>query len=188
MKLRVVLTVPNILTLIRFLAIPVLAYLINSGDAYNTVAFILFLSIWLTDMLDGYIARRFNQTSEFGKLFDPLVDKLFQFTTAVMMTVVGKLPLWVPVFIFIKELLMIIGSTILLKKHEMVVYARWYGKLATILFVVAFASLFFLPQEPKGLANYIFIVPVSWSLYAYIRYGLNYLLPRLANRRRSRLG
>ncbi|MEA4888490.1 MAG: CDP-alcohol phosphatidyltransferase family protein [Clostridiaceae bacterium] len=177
MKLRFELTVPNILTLIRFLAIPVLACLIKAGDPYNTMALILFLAIWLTDMLDGYIARRFNQISEFGKLFDPLVDKLFQLTTAVMMTWVGKLPLWVPLFIFCKELLMIAGSAVLLKRFELVVYAKWYGKLATILFVVAFASLFFLTREQSYLANYIFIIPVLWSFYAYVRYALSYLQP-----------
>ena len=91
MKLRFEWTIPNILTLIRFLAIPVLAYLIFLGDAYNIVAFILFVCIWLTDMLDGYIARHYNQITEFGKLFDPLVDKVFQLTTAIMLAAVDKL-------------------------------------------------------------------------------------------------
>ncbi len=171
MRLRFELTVPNILTMIRFLAIPVLAYLIDAGDAYNTMAFILFLAIWVTDVLDGYIARRFNQATEFGKLFDPLVDKLFQLTTAVMMYVAGRLPLWVPLFILIKELLMIIGSALLFRKTKLVVYAKWYGKVSTVLFVAAFASLFFLPRDQTQLASYIFIIPVAWSLYAYVRYG-----------------
>ncbi len=183
MKLRIELTVPNLLTLIRFLAIPVLAYLMLKGDKYNTVAFILFLSIWFTDMLDGYIARHFNQISEFGKLFDPLVDKLFQFTTAVMMFLIGKLPLWVPIFIFAKEILMIVGSAILLRKQELVVFAKWYGKLATVLFVMAFAALFFLPPGRADLASYLFILPVGWSLYAYIRYGIAYLFPFLRRKK-----
>jgi cardiolipin synthase (CMP-forming) len=175
MDLRFRPTVPNILTLIRFLAIPVLAYLIHAGDEYNTVAFIVFAAIWLTDLLDGYIARHFNQMTEFGKLFDPLVDKLFQFTTAVMMCLVGKLPLWVPLFIFIREMLMIIGSAILYKKRETVVFAKWYGKVATVLFVAAFAALFFLKQDQAWLGGVIFILPVAWSLYAYLRYGFQYI-------------
>ena len=178
MKLKFEPTVPNILTLIRFLAIPVLAYYILAGDKYNTVAFILFVSIWFTDLLDGWIARHYNQITEFGKLFDPLVDKIFQFTTALMMFIVGKLPFWVPLFLFVKELLMIIGGAILLKK-KMVVHARWYGKLATVLFVLAFASIFFLKQEQRYLSNFIFIVPVTWSLVAYIQYGIQNMLPVL---------
>lgn len=186
MKLRFEWTIPNILTLIRFLAIPVLAYLIYKGDTYNTVAFVLFVAIWLTDMLDGYIARHYHQITEFGKLFDPLVDKVFQLTTAVMLALVGKLPLWVPVFIFLKELLMVVGSWILLKKKELVVYAKWYGKMATILFVAAFAFLFFLPRDEAALAGYIFIPPVVCSLYAYLRYGLDALLPAMKERKESR--
>lgn len=174
MKLRFVPNVPNILTLIRLLAIPVLAYLIYAGDEYNIVAFIMFAAIWLTDLLDGFIARHFNQMTEFGKLFDPLVDKLFQFVTAIMMFVVGKLPIWVPIVIFIKELLMIIGSTMILKKNETVVFAEWFGKLGTILFVAAFACLFFLTSEQRWLGAYIFIAPIIWSLYACFRYFLAY--------------
>jgi cardiolipin synthase len=179
MKLKVEPSVPNILTLIRLLAIPVLAYYILAGDEYNNVAFILFASIWATDMLDGWIARHFNQTTEFGKLFDPLVDKIFQLITAIMMSIVGKLPLWVPLFIFLKELLMVIGSTLLLRKKDLVVHARWYGKLATSLFVIAFASLFLLHKDQRYLANYIFIVPIVWSLYAYYLYGRQNVLPLL---------
>lgn len=177
MNLRFEPTVPNILTLIRLLAIPVLAYLIYAGDEYNIVAFIVFASIWLTDLLDGYIARRFNQTTEFGKLFDPLVDKIFQLVTAVMMCIVHKMPIWVPIVIFGKELAMVIGSSILLRKWNLVVFSKWYGKLATVLFVLAFAALFFLPADQVWLANYIFIVPIGWSAYCHVRYGLTYFTP-----------
>lgn len=176
---------PNYLTLVRFLAIPVLAYLIYQGEANYTMAFILFAAIWLTDLLDGYIARRYHQVSEFGKLFDPLVDKVFQFTTAVMMCVVGRLPLWVPLFIFGKELLMIIGSAVLFRKKRLVVFAAWYGKIATFLFVLAFSSLFFLPEDQLHLAHAIFVVPVAWSLYAYFRYGFKYLWPILQKKQRT---
>ena len=174
MKLRVVLTIPNLLTLIRLLAIPVLARLIYVGQPYDLVAFLLFLGIWLTDMLDGYIARKYNQITEFGKLFDPFVDKLFQLTTAVMMCVVGKLPLWVPLVIGVKELAMILGSLFLLREKDKVVYARWYGKAATVLFVAAFASLFFLPENAVWLSHYIFVPPMAMSLFAYVCYGINF--------------
>ena len=182
MKLKFVPNVPNILTLIRFLAIPALALLIYAGDDCNLAAFFLFAGIWLTDMLDGFIARRFNQITEFGKLFDPLVDKLFQLTTAVMMSVVGKLPIWVPLIIFFKELLMVAGSALLLKKKSTVVFAQWYGKVGTVLFVMAFAALFFLTNEQRWLADYIFIIPIAWSLYVCVRYTMAYLQPFIDNR------
>jgi cardiolipin synthase (CMP-forming) len=174
MKMRVVLTVPNLLTLIRLLGIPVLVYLIFRGDDYRLAAFILFGLIWATDFLDGYIARRFNQISEFGKLFDPFVDKLFQLATAVAMYRVDILPFWVPLFIFVREMIMIVGGLIIFQKQDVVVFAKWYGKVATFLFIVAFCSLFFLKAGQTVLAGNIFILPVAWSLFAYILYGINF--------------
>ena len=182
-KLKFEPTIPNILTLIRFMAIPVLAWYIYAGDDYKLVAFILFVSIWLTDMLDGYIARRFNQVSDFGKLFDPFVDKIFQLSTAVAMCTAGKLPIWVPLFIGIKELMMVIGSALLFRKQERVVYAEWFGKLATVLFVIAFALAFWLPAGNPWLADVIFILPAFWSGYAYIRYGLSNIVPLLRKKK-----
>ncbi len=178
MKKSEIITIPNILTLIRLLAIPVLARLIYMGQPYDLLAFIFFMGIWLTDMLDGYIARKYDQITEFGKLFDPFVDKLFQLTTAIMMYVVGKLPLWIPLLIAAKELAMIIGGLLLLRRFDKVVPARWYGKLATVLFVAAFAVLFFLPPGYYWLTNYIFILPLFFSLYSYVGYGINYIKVR----------
>lgn len=174
-------TVPNIITSVRFAAIPFMAYYIyasvNISDDYNLIAFILFIAIWATDLLDGYIARSFNQVSDFGKLFDPFVDKLFQFVAALMMSVVGKLPYWVPVIIFVKELMMIAGGAVLLKKYRLVVYSKWYGKLATVLFVVAFCVLFFIPKENISLSGYLFILPLAISLFSYVKYGFDNVIP-----------
>ncbi len=179
-------TVPNIITSIRFVAIPFMAYYIYASvsinEDYNIVAFILFISIWATDVLDGYIARNFNQVSDFGKLFDPFVDKLFQFVTALMMAIVHKLPFWVPVIIFIKELLMIVGGTVLFKKYRLVVYSKWYGKLATVLFVLAFCVLFFLPRDMISKSGYLFILPIGISFFAYIKYGFDNVIPVIYRR------
>jgi len=179
-------TVPNIITSIRFVAIPFMAYYIyasvNISDDYNIIAFILFISIWATDVLDGYIARNFNQVSDFGKLFDPFVDKLFQFVTALMMSIVHKLPFWVPVIILIKELLMIVGGTVLFKKYRLVVYSKWYGKLATVMFVLAFCILFFIPKQMISKSGYLFIIPIGISFFAYIKYGFDNVIPVIYRR------
>lgn len=175
MRLKFEATIPNFLTLLRFLAIPVMAWFIQAGDQYNLLSFVMFIAIWLTDLLDGYIARNFNQTSDFGKLFDPLVDKIFQLTLAIVMCLTGRLPLWVPIFLAVRELMMIIGSALIYRRHEMVVYAKWYGKVTTVLFVAAFAALFWIPSEPVWLASVLFMPPVIWSLVSYVVYGLAYI-------------
>jgi CDP-diacylglycerol--glycerol-3-phosphate 3-phosphatidyltransferase len=170
-------TIPNYLTTLRLFAIPFMAWFIYAGPAYNVVAFVFFVAIWLTDMLDGFIARHYNMTSDFGKVFDPFVDKLFQLTTAVTMHLSGRLPVWVPIFIFVKEFMMVIIGYLLLRRHKVIVQARWYGKLATVLFVIAFAILFLLPPQDAGWAKYIFIVPIGWALVAYLLYGIRFVIP-----------
>ena len=176
MRLKVELTVPNVLTLLRLLAIPWLCRLIWQWPENRLQAFILFLAIWLTDMLDGFIARRFNQMSAFGKLFDPLVDKLFQLATAVTMFLIGRIPLWVPLFLFVREALMVLGSVFLLKRADKVVYSSLIGKASTFLFVVAFAALFWVPNEPRLIRDLLFVPPVLVSAVATVFYAKQNLL------------
>ena len=175
MRLKFEATTPNFHPLLRFLAVPVMAWFIIAGDDKRLLSFVLFLSIWLTDLLDGYIARRFNQTSDFGKLFDPLVDKIFQLTLAFSMFAIGRLPLWVPLTLAGRELMMIAGSAMIYRKNEQVVYAKWHGKITTVLFVIAFAALFWIPNEPDWLAGAIFVPPILWSFVSYVVYGLAYI-------------
>lgn len=174
MRLKFEPTIPNILTLLRLAAIPVMAWFVLAGQDYMLESFIMFILIWVTDLLDGLIARKFNQMTDFGKLFDPLVDKIFQLTLAVSMSVAGRLPWWIPAILAVKEVMMVAGSAVLFSREKMVVYAKWYGKVSTVLFVLAFASLFWLPQEPDYLPVLIFIPPLVWTVYAYVRYGISY--------------
>ncbi len=170
-KLKFVANVPNILTLVRLLAIVPLVILLSYWPKYKTTSFIFFLSIWLTDMLDGYIARTFNQITDFGKLFDPVVDKLFQIAVAVTLAAIGRLPVWVPTFIVCREALMILGGYLLLKNYEVVVYSDVFGKLATVFYVIGFTLLFFVPDEPGWLRHVIFIPGVVLSVIATLNYA-----------------
>ncbi len=185
MRLRFTWTIPNILTTIRFAAIPFMALFIfesgrrdKSAPLFGMLAFAFFVAIWLTDALDGYIARTYHQISEFGKIYDPFVDKLFQFTTAFMMFLINRLPLWVVLFIIVKELLMIFGGIYFMRKKKIVVHSKWYGKTSTVLFVIALALVFFVPFIPENMqyiVNFVFIPPVLMSSYATIRYGISML-------------
>lgn len=154
--------------------VPVMSYFIYTIDRHPFVALALFLLIWLTDLLDGFIARRFNQISDLGKLFDPAVDKIFQFTTAVMLYIVGRMPLWVPIFIFLKEVLMALGAMILLKQ-KYVVSSSIIGKIATFAWVIGFAVMLILPAKYLYLADFIFIIPAVMAINAFIYYLSTYL-------------
>ena len=176
MKVRFSWTIPNILTTIRLFSIPVMAwFLYQSGktenEKYGMISFIFFLSIWLTDVVDGFIARKFDMVSDFGKIYDPFVDKLFQFTTALMLLIIGKIPAWVVVFMLTKEVLMILVGAYLLQQKNLVVHSKWYGKASTALFVIALASQFFVPMDKSWISSYIFIAPVAMAVFSLFAYG-----------------
>ncbi|NLD02676.1 MAG: CDP-alcohol phosphatidyltransferase family protein, partial [Clostridiales bacterium] len=97
---------PNILTMLRLLLIPIYWVLMMVRDN-ETAALIVFVTASITDLLDGYIARHFNQVTDWGKLFDPLADKLM--VVSVMMTLVlkGAVPLIILIIIGIKEIIMV---------------------------------------------------------------------------------
>lgn len=126
--------IPNILTILRFIFIPIILYFIFTG---NYVLGIVFFTIsGITDVLDGFIARKFNLVSNFGKLMDPLADKLTQISVLACLVKVNIIPFWILVIVILKELLMVVGASFLYGK-DVVVYSKWYGKLATVLFYLA---------------------------------------------------
>lgn len=126
--------IPNILTIIRFIFIPFILFFIFNGN--YIYAFIFFTLSGITDILDGSIARKYNLISTFGKLMDPLADKLTQISVLATLVFKNIIPFWILVIVILKELIMIIGASFLYGK-DVVVYSKWYGKLATVLFYLA---------------------------------------------------
>lgn len=135
--------IPNILTLIRFLLIPLIVFYIFAGDFI--LAFVFFSVSGLTDILDGFMARKFNLISNFGKLMDPLADKLTQIATLTSLVITKIIPVWILVIVLAKEFIMIVGASFLYGK-DVVVYSKWYGKLATVLFYIAIVISLLLKQ------------------------------------------
>ena len=126
--------IPNTLTIIRFFLIPFIVLHIFTGN--YILAFVLFTLSGITDIADGLIARKFNLITNFGKLMDPLADKLTQISTIASLTIIHIIPIWILVVVLLKELIMIAGASFLYGK-DVVVYSKWYGKLATVLFYLA---------------------------------------------------
>ena len=131
--------VPNGISVVRILLVPgfVALYLLH----LDNWAFGVLLFSGLTDMLDGYIARRFNQITDCGKLLDPVSDKLTQVAVIVCLTTryLELLPL--AVFCLIKEACQAIGGIILLKNKSAVRGSKWFGKLSTVIFYVCMLVL-----------------------------------------------
>ncbi len=134
------LTVPNLLSVIRIILVPVFAILFYK-DYLGWAVLVLFFS-GLSDFLDGKIARRFNQVSELGKVLDPVADKITQITIAVMLfiffknssTASLKAFSWVFLFFIFKEFLMVLIGAVMLANNLRPAAAEIYGKAATFTF------------------------------------------------------
>ncbi len=147
--------VPNALTIARFIIIP---FIIASLIQNNYILTFIFLTLSaLTDVMDGYIARKFDLISNFGKLVDPLADKTTQIAILTTLALKGFIPLWMILVIFIKEFAMIAGASFLYGK-DLVVSSKWYGKLATVLFYVAIVC---------SLAIKYFDIDFKFDIYVY---------------------
>ncbi|MDO5555698.1 MAG: CDP-alcohol phosphatidyltransferase family protein [Clostridia bacterium] len=156
--------VPNILTIVRFLLIPIII-IFAIQDKYIETIIVLTIS-GFTDILDGYIARRFNFISDFGKLMDPLADKATQITILGVLSIQKIIPLWIIIIVLVKEFLMVSGASFLYGK-ELVVSSKWYGKLATVLFYVAIVCSLFILYWNTSLLKYNLPAIPSFDTYIY---------------------
>lgn len=158
--------IPNILTVLRFLLIPAIVFYIFTGN--YILAFIFFTISGITDIADGFIARKFNLVSNFGKLMDPLADKLTQIATLTSLVLTNIIPIWILLIVFLKEFIMICGASFLYGK-DVVVYSKWYGKLATVLFYIAIVVSLLLKQfEKNGIWDYVDLGLYSFALITTI--------------------
>ena len=171
------LTVPNALSVLRILMVPFFAWYFLHGRL--VVAAALLVLSGLTDMFDGLIARKFNQITEVGKILDPFADKLTQGVVAFCLAV--RFPMIGPVLgLFIaKELLMLCCALVLLKKRKRPGGAKWYGKVATVLFYVSVSVIVVMdglhlapsPAVFYGVCFSMLTVTGVFMFYAAFRYS-----------------
>ncbi len=173
------LNVPNALTMLRMLMIPIYIALFANGLKYWALG--VFLLAGATDILDGMIARRFHLITDFGKLMDPLADKLMGATALLSMTIGNALippvvPWLVVIVILGKELLMLLGGLFMLGRR-IVVYSRPIGKAAQALLTLGLTAAYFHDQlaglwafspSPDVLLLY---AAMSLTLIALVFYG-----------------
>ncbi len=127
--------VPNILSAFRLLLVPVFVW-VFFADYPNQVmyAMIIFLLAGFTDVVDGYLARKFKCTSMLGKILDPVADKLMQITAIVCLYIADIAPLWLLMIVILKEGALLISSIVVMRTKNVVVVSNWLGKLAVCVF------------------------------------------------------
>lgn len=125
---------PNKLTILRVLMIPffVLFMLTNiTGAADKWIAVAIFVIASFTDFLDGYLARKYNLVSNFGKFMDPLADKLLVSAAMICLVEMGRLPAWIVIIIISREFI-ISGFRLIASDNGVVIAASYWGKFKTV--------------------------------------------------------
>jgi CDP-diacylglycerol---glycerol-3-phosphate 3-phosphatidyltransferase len=142
------LNVPNVLTLLRIVAVPVLVVaLLDETPDGDLIAAAVFALAAVTDGLDGYIARRQQSVTTFGKLMDPLADKLLVVAALISLVSLDRLAAWAAMVIIAREIA-VTGLRALAAERGVVIAASWLGKLKTLLQVAAIFALIVFEPAP----------------------------------------
>lgn len=171
------LTIPNLMGYFRILLIPVFLFLFYHADTDKEygIALVVLLISYLTDFFDGKIARRFNMVTDFGKMLDPVADKLTQ--GAIAFALIFRFPsmLWVLLLFISKEIYMGIMGLYIIRKGFEVQGAQWYGKLCTGILDGVVLLLLFFPNMSLLYVNLLialafFSMVITWGMYIVFHY------------------
>ena len=161
---------PNIITCARLCLVPVFCYFLWNGN--SVVAGIVFVIAALSDVLDGFLARRLNATSNFGKLADPFADKIMQISAIVLLFLISGLRPWIMITLFVKDFILMLGGLLFQVIYKITVSARWYGKVAALILnaILAVVILFGLSASKSNLLNILMTFAMTLQIAALIGY------------------
>lgn len=150
------------------LLIPVSYLLINSFETKNNLIIILVLCMYLSDLLDGFLARRLNEVSELGKIIDPLADKISVVVISLILLFLKKIPFWFVAVIVLRDIIIFSFGLYLNSKKDLRLMSNYPGKLAV--FSIGLILLFAIINSPvlEEVNKYLYFV--SLALIAYSSY------------------
>lgn len=146
-----ILTVPNAITVVRLCLLPVFLWLLFVQEDRASAAWLL-AALGTTDFLDGYIARRFNQVSDLGKVLDPVADRLLFFVGVGGILIDGSVPVWFAGAVLIREALVAGATLALAALGAKRIDVTWYGKAGTFFLMIAL-PLFLASESTVGWAD-----------------------------------
>ncbi|HUW04598.1 MAG TPA: CDP-alcohol phosphatidyltransferase family protein [Acidimicrobiales bacterium] len=135
-KLARIWTVPNVISFLRLLCLPLFVYVLFGRENRAAAAWIL-VGIGATDWVDGYIARNFDQVTTLGKVLDPVADRLLFFVGITAILIDGSIPVWFAVAVLVREILVSVGTVGLAALGARRIDVTWIGKTGTFLLMGA---------------------------------------------------
>jgi cardiolipin synthase len=169
------LTIPNALTALRGLGVPLFIWLALDQKSDGWAIFVLAIG-GLTDYLDGKLARAWNQTSRFGELADPFIDRIYIVATLIVLSMRGAIPLWVILLLLGRDIALAAMTVILTRKGQPPLQVTYLGKAATFNLLYAFPFLLLaLNDSWYGTLAFIFGWSFTiWGVALYIFTGVSY--------------
>ena len=159
---------PNKLTLLRIILVPVFIAVAAIGfPGWNYVAAVVFFAASLTDSLDGKIARKRNIVTDFGKLVDPIADKMLTSAAMVVLVTWGKLPAYMAIILIGRDL-MINPLRNLAAKDGVAISAKWSGKIKTLLQIIAYIALLLKVYLIGNIVLWLALAVTLFSVYEYL--------------------
>lgn len=191
-----ILTIPNLITLVRLSLLPVFVWLLLGADDPSAAALLL-AGLGATDWCDGYVARRFDQVSTLGKVLDPVADRLLFFTAIVSIIIADAAPLWICVLVLVREVTVAVATVVLAALGARRIDVTWWGKAGT--FGLMFAFPLFLAGTGEALWPSLFtalawicaipgLVLSYYAAFLYVPMGRTALREGRAARRRPVAG
>lgn len=200
---------PNVISLVRIILVPVIVVLmlVNQNHVLSInhyhlsvtwlIAGVFFIVASLSDFLDGYLARKLNKVTNFGKFFDSIADKFLTSAVLIVMSYVKIMPIWITLVLILRDFLIDALRQILATK-KVVLAANWYGKWKTAFQMLGLTILFFVGYknfngnvsgnglyDQYGLINQLLLIPMYigtiLSLYSagvYLSLNYKYLMPK----------
>ena len=169
-------TVPNLISFGRLCCLPWFVWLVFGAEDRWGAALLLGV-LGATDWVDGFIARRFNQVSELGKILDPTADRLLLLVALVALIIDGSLPIWIAVLALVREGGVAIAALVLAAAGARKIEVTWWGKTGTFLMMFAIPSFLAGASEIAaagvfGVLAWVFVatgLPIHyWSAFAYV--------------------
>lgn len=166
--------IPNLLTLMRLILVPVFPMVyFSASPSAMIMALGIFIIAGITDVLDGYIARRFKITSVIGTALDPLADKLMLLTSLTCLYLSGHLPVIILIVMYLKEATLVVtGLYMYFHKSKVVVPSNIFGKLATAVFSIAVVLTMLTPEGQFHIL--LLYIALLFKLVAFGSYAIHF--------------
>lgn len=182
-----IVTVPNILSFVRLILIPVFVLLLLAGD-YGWALLVIAVSA-ITDFVDGFVARHFNQVTRLGQLLDPAADRLFILSTLLGLAWVGVLPWWFAAVIVARDLLLLALGVVLANYRFGPLPVHHLGKMGTFALLFALPVLLLAAAFPTiaGVALPLGWAAALWGAFLYWWAGVAYAVQAVRMIRETRV-